>query len=377
MPLDALVAPGPPSGMTKEDEEKFKQAIAIQFDVSVEMLQTLRRTVAPPDATLEDIAMYLATCRRLNLDPFTRQIFLLKIRNRNILQIGIDGMFSIAEQSKEYDGCDAPVYAYEADGSLKSATVRVYRRGMSHGVQATALWREYAFYQEPNSAWVRMPHHMLGIAAYRVALRRAFPRTLSGLYGPEETEAMAEEARPASPPQAPRLAAGAPPLPGTTTASVRPPLPAGGLTLEALNALRKAEREAEGGLADPDVEHLISLGIDPAVVATVVDLWTDRYDGGPAPVASPMPSSPPMDPAAAAALAETSGSVIRAIGEQRAEDTASMRAAGVDAPTAEHVAMILAEDRKAVLDAAILPASAPATKKAVPSSPPMTEDLTI
>jgi len=203
---DLAAAHAPTTVATKEDEE-FEKAIAKEYKVSIEMIHTLRRTVAPPEATLADIAMYLATCVRLNLDPFTRQIYLLRIKGKNVLQIGIDGMFGLAENTKEYDGCDAPVYAYK-DQKLFSATVRVYRKGMNRPIEATAIFSEYAFYQEPGSAWARMPSHMLGIAAYRIALRRAFPRTLSGLYGPEEMAYADTEAKPVPPPDRPALTDG-------------------------------------------------------------------------------------------------------------------------------------------------------------------------
>jgi phage recombination protein Bet len=196
--LDLVPTAPPRSEEEKKADREFEEKLAKEFDMTLTMVETLKKTVAPPEATPADIAMFLATCKRLNLDPFTKQIYLLSFAKRGKLSIciGVDGMRSLAEQTGQYDGQDAPIYEFDpASRKLRSATVKVYRKGMGRPICATAAWDEWSWKVEANGNWARQPRHMLGIAAERIALRKAFPRTLSGLYDPEELEVMDGHAR--------------------------------------------------------------------------------------------------------------------------------------------------------------------------------------
>jgi hypothetical protein len=85
-------------------------------------------------------------------------------------------------------GSDDP--RFEMDGQGSSC------RGDGHGLPmtqgqrfaytATARWSEYC----PDNApmWKRMPHTMLGKCAEALALRKAFPQQLAGLYSREEMD---------------------------------------------------------------------------------------------------------------------------------------------------------------------------------------------
>jgi hypothetical protein len=96
-------------------------------------------------------------------------------------------MRSQAAMSGEMAGSDDP--RFEMDGQkLVAATVTVYRmtQGQRFPYQATARWSEYC----PDNApmWKRMPHTMLGKCAEALALRKAFPQQLAGLYSREEMD---------------------------------------------------------------------------------------------------------------------------------------------------------------------------------------------
>jgi hypothetical protein len=87
-------------------------------------------------------------------------------------------------------GSDDPVFRDDGfdDGHPSAATVTVYRitQGQRFNYSATARWSEYC----PDNApmWKRMPHTMLGKCAEALALRKAFPQQLAGLYTSDEME---------------------------------------------------------------------------------------------------------------------------------------------------------------------------------------------
>ena len=149
-----------------------------------EEMEVLRQVVFPGASDVE-LRMVLQMAKDLDLDPRRGQIHAFHVGSRPIVTVGIDGYRVIAENSGQYDGQDAPVLEYGQDKSLVSATVTVYRRGMSRGVSATAWWAEYARDTPP---WRTMPRVMLSKVAEALALRRAFPRGLSGTYIPEELD---------------------------------------------------------------------------------------------------------------------------------------------------------------------------------------------
>ena len=77
-----------------------------------------------------------------------------------------------------------------ADGDDRIATVTVWKlvAGVRCSFTATARWSEYCPAPPANSMWLRMPHLMLGKVAEALALRKAFPRDLHGLYASEEMD---------------------------------------------------------------------------------------------------------------------------------------------------------------------------------------------
>ena len=110
--------------------------------------------------------------------------------------VGIDGLRAVAERTGAYAGNDDPVFDDEAKPT--KATVNVYKivQGLRVAFTATARWDQYvATYKskttgkiEPTPLWGKMPHLMLGKCAEALALRKAFPAMMSGLYVAEEMQ---------------------------------------------------------------------------------------------------------------------------------------------------------------------------------------------
>jgi hypothetical protein len=94
-----------------------------------------------------------------------------------------------AADTGEYAGSDDAAFVYHDGDTPAEATVTVYRltQGQRFPYTATARWSEYKPDQN-DFLWKKMPHTMLGKCAEALALRKGFPRQLSGLYAKEELD---------------------------------------------------------------------------------------------------------------------------------------------------------------------------------------------
>jgi phage recombination protein Bet len=164
-----------------------------------ERADLIRATVAK-GASLEELRLFLAVCERTGLDPLARQIHAVKrwdaSQNREVMaiQTGIDGFRLVADRTGRYAPGRDPAFTYDADGTLASATSFVKKQtadGTWHEVAASARFEEYVATTRdgsPTRFWAKMPHVMLAKVAEALALRRAFPMELSGIYSSDEMQ---------------------------------------------------------------------------------------------------------------------------------------------------------------------------------------------
>ena len=147
----------------------------------------------------EDLLLFLYTAKRTGLDPLTKQIYAVfrwdsRIgREKMAIQSGIDGFRLVAQRTGQYAGQDDVIYdpKDEATTYPKKASVTVYKiiEGQRVPFTATARWGEYVATDRdgnPDLMWKKMPYLMLGKCAEALALRKAFPNELSGIYTEEE-----------------------------------------------------------------------------------------------------------------------------------------------------------------------------------------------
>lgn len=169
-------------------------ALATKADAGMtgDQVALIKRTIAK-GASDDELKLFLAQCARTGLDPFSRQIYWISRGGKGSTQVSIDGFRVVAERTGELDGQD--VHWCGDDGAwvdvwLKkenpaAARVLVYRKGCAHAFPGIARWVEY---QAGGPMWQKMPATMLAKCAEALALRKAFPHQLSGLYTSDEMD---------------------------------------------------------------------------------------------------------------------------------------------------------------------------------------------
>lgn len=164
----------------------------------------LMKTTICKGATNDELAMFLMVCKRTQLDPFARQIYMIPRWDNKLkkyvmgIQTSIDGMRLIAQRTGEYQGqvgpflCDQDgdwVDAWLLEGYPKAAKVGVWRQGFREPLYAVAVWDSYVVKNKDGSVgfmWDKMSEVMIAKCAESLALRRAFPQELSGIYSEDE-----------------------------------------------------------------------------------------------------------------------------------------------------------------------------------------------
>ena len=177
------------------------------MDFTEEQKQLIRDSFAN-GASDAEFAVLLEVARARRLNPLLRQIHFVqrwdseKHRMVWASQVSIDGLRALAERTGLYQGQDEPEFVDNPDGTLKLCKVRVYRKDWPRPAVGVAYWNEYVQTTRdkqtgktrPTAMWARMPHIMLAKCGEALALRKAFPEDMAGLYTTDEMAQSQHEA---------------------------------------------------------------------------------------------------------------------------------------------------------------------------------------
>lgn len=157
--------------------------------VTDEQLELVRRTVAN-GATDAELQLYLYDCQRHGVHPLDKLLHFTKRGGKYTPITSIDLLRSRAADTGDLAGIDDAQYRGEAGKADFTAAVTVYRmiQGQRCPFTATARWSEYKPADGQDHMWRKMPYLMLAKCAEALALRKAFPRQLAGLYASEEMD---------------------------------------------------------------------------------------------------------------------------------------------------------------------------------------------
>ncbi|MEU1309433.1 phage recombination protein Bet [Streptomyces cinnamoneus] len=193
-------------------------ALAVRLDQTTwteQQAAVLRQSGIGESVTRAELDGFLHLCQRTGLDPFSRQIYLIGRWDRRAQrevytpQTGIDGYRVVARRATAMSG---GTYGYEdtlwcdesgrwrdvwlVDGPPAAAKVTVVRD--KQRFSAVARYSEYVQTNKdgkPIGMWAKMPAGQLAKCTEALALRKAFPHDLAGVYTAEE---MAQADNPAS-----------------------------------------------------------------------------------------------------------------------------------------------------------------------------------
>lgn len=176
----------------------------------------IRQYLDPKDeATNEELAYFIAQAKAQNLNPFTKEIYLIKYGKQPAQIVTSKAAFEKkADSHPQFDGKEAGVI-YEQNGEIKRSNgafipngaeilggwAKVYRKDRSHPTEIEVSFKEYdnskirkegeinqyGKTNKPNT-WDTMPCVMIRKVALVTAYREAFPAELGASYDADELQ---------------------------------------------------------------------------------------------------------------------------------------------------------------------------------------------
>jgi phage recombination protein Bet len=189
------------NALTKPITEAARKAF------SGDQVEAIRRTVAK-DCNDAELVMFLELCGRYGLDPWTGQIYAVRMSGRDggrggvVIMTSRDGLLAIANRHEDFAGMLSDVvrenddfkktsedvqHEYEGStekrGKIVGAWALVYRKDR----KASYFFAPMEEYNSNKATWKQYPSAMIVKVAESMALRRAY--SISGLVAEEEMDA--------------------------------------------------------------------------------------------------------------------------------------------------------------------------------------------
>jgi phage recombination protein Bet len=223
-----------------------------------EQTQLIATTIAP-GCSSDELRLFAYACQRTGLDPFSKQIYAIRRSGRMTIQAGIDGLRAIAERTGELDGSHTEWCGDDGQWSdvwisskpPAAAKTTIWRKGSSHPFTGVA---RFADYNAGQGLWSKMPAAMIAKCSEALALRKAFPANLSGVYSTDEMEQV--EVQPVTVTAAPALPAGDAKLFAAGKAAI-----AKAKTMDDLAKVTTRMEARKGDLSDEQNEQLMRLAL--------------------------------------------------------------------------------------------------------------------
>lgn len=134
------------------------------------------------NASDQEIGLFLAICKNNNLDPFKREVYLVKYGDNPAMTVtGYETYLKRAESSGKWNGYKVWT---EGEGKNLKAVIEVYRKDWDKPFTWEVDYAESVQNKKdgtPNTFWRNKPKGMLKKVAISQGLRLAFPDEVGGL----------------------------------------------------------------------------------------------------------------------------------------------------------------------------------------------------
>lgn len=198
-------------------EQKSLATVAQRSERIVTVTYEDVRKYLCPKASDPEICLFLKVCQSEGLNPFAREVYLVKYARDEpaAIIIAIDAFLKAAESCDDYDGHKAGIIL-KGEGDqpefregtfmlddekdrLMGGWAKVYRKDRDKPFYTAVNISEYRKFTrkgEPTRFWKEMPATMIRNVALRHALKEAFPSRFAGLYTTAEFEPVPEKELP-------------------------------------------------------------------------------------------------------------------------------------------------------------------------------------
>lgn len=184
--MNAIVEHKPPT-------KSITATMATRYGMETDAFEaTVRATCMRPDKdgnvpSKPEFAAFLLVAREYNLNPLTKEIFAFKQKGGGVVPIvSIDGWMHLINSHPAMDGLEVVMNKTD-EGTLESATCRIWRKDRSRPVEVTEYFKECI---RDTDVWRKWPARMLRHKATIQCARYAFG--FSGIYDEDEGDRIVE-----------------------------------------------------------------------------------------------------------------------------------------------------------------------------------------